>query len=107
MPEITLEGPYPNESYMGVDIAYTCKVNMGTIVWSLNDVQVNTQEQSEYYERFNLYVPAPEEGKSVSRATIRMFRGEDLVLQCHLDIGAPRFIIASSAKKIVERSKGQ
>ena len=79
---------------------------MGAIVWSLNDVQVNTQEQSKYYEKFSMYVPTPE-GKRISRAAIRMFRGDDVVLQCHLDIGAPRFIIASSAKKIVETSKGQ
>ena len=81
---------------MHENVTYTCKTNSGTIVWSINDIQIHTEEQSQLFaNRYRIYAPIPVEG--TSSATVQLESvNNNTALQCHKDVGLLEGITASS-----------
>ncbi len=97
---------------MNQNFTFTCKTQ-GSIIWSINKVQISTLDQVDYYKGYGMFLRLPSDDESSISINARI-NNDKLAVQCHQLRSFPDYIVASSdiitislesGKNLVQRSQ--
>jgi len=80
--DIYITSSSPPEVALYQNLTFHC-TSTGQIAWTINEVPITTEDQSEYFKAYGTYVPLPSNVSSSSVTVNARVFDDELMLQCH------------------------